>query len=66
MKSTRERLAWLWSYWRPHWRFGLFLLLFTVVASVVTVAFPLVMRSVVDGMVLIVPYNLDFYLIFNA
>lgn len=50
MKNTRERLAWLWGYWRPHWRFGLFLLLFTVVASVVTVAYPLVIRNVVDGM----------------
>ena len=46
--TNRQRLAWLAAYWRPHRRFLLFLLFFTLVSSAVAIAYPLVLGRVVD------------------
>lgn len=46
--STREHLLWLWRYWRPHKLILVFLALFTLVSTAVTVAYPLVFRAVID------------------
>ncbi len=47
--NTREHLAWLAAYWRPHWKFLFFLFAFTLVSSAVAIAYPLVFRTVIDG-----------------
>jgi ABC-type multidrug transport system fused ATPase/permease subunit len=41
-------LAWIWSYWRPHRGFLVFLFIFTLVSSAVTVAYPMVFKLVLD------------------
>jgi ATP-binding cassette subfamily B protein len=51
--TTRERVAWLAAYWRPHRRFAAVLFLWTVFSSVVAVSFPLVWKQVVDGLELL-------------
>ncbi len=48
--STREHLAWLAAYWRPHRTFAGVLLFWTLLSSAVAVAFPLVLKHVVDGL----------------
>jgi ATP-binding cassette, subfamily B, multidrug efflux pump len=47
--TTREHIAWLAEYWKPHRRFLIFLFLFTLVSSAVAIAYPLVFRKVIDG-----------------
>jgi ATP-binding cassette subfamily B protein len=47
--TTREHLNWLADFWRPHRRFLLFLVFFTLVSSAVAIAYPLVFRKVIDG-----------------
>jgi ATP-binding cassette subfamily B protein len=46
--NTREHVAWLAEFWKPHWRFLFFLVFFTLVSSAVAIAYPLVLRTVVD------------------
>ncbi|MBD3161019.1 MAG: ATP-binding cassette domain-containing protein [Candidatus Eisenbacteria bacterium] len=46
--TTRQHLAWLAAYWKPHRRFLVFLLAFTLVSSAVAIAYPLVLGRVVD------------------
>lgn len=46
--KTREHIAWLLSYWKPHRRFLFFLFFFTLVSSGVAIAYPLVFRFVID------------------
>jgi ATP-binding cassette subfamily B multidrug efflux pump len=46
--STREHLAWLARYWRPHYRFAALLVLWTMLSSAVAVAFPLVWKMVIE------------------
>jgi ABC-type multidrug transport system fused ATPase/permease subunit len=47
--TTREHIAWLAAYWKPHRRFLIFLFFFTLVSSAVAIAYPLVFRQVIDG-----------------
>ena len=46
--SPREGLRWIWNYWRPHRGFLGFLLIFTLVSSAVTIAYPMVFKIVLD------------------
>jgi ATP-binding cassette subfamily B protein len=46
--KTREHVAWIIKFWRPHWRFLFFLFFFTLVSSAVAIAYPLVFRRVID------------------
>lgn len=46
--SFREHVQWIWRYWRPHRIVLVFLALFTLVSTAVTVAYPLVFRAVID------------------
>lgn len=46
--TTREHIAWLLAYWKPHRRFLFFLFFFTLVSSGVAIAYPLVFRFVID------------------
>jgi len=48
--TTREHLAWLLAYWRPHRLFALLLLFMTLLSTAVAVAFPLVWGLVIDGL----------------
>jgi ATP-binding cassette subfamily B multidrug efflux pump len=48
--TTREHLAWLAAYWRPHRAFAGLLVLWTLLSSAVAVAYPLVWKVVVDGL----------------
>jgi len=48
--TTREHLAWLLAYWRPHPVFAAGLVLLTLLSGAVAVAFPLVWKLVVDGL----------------
>jgi len=45
---NRERLLWLWNYWRPHKLILVLMALFTLVSTAVAVAYPLVLRAVID------------------
>lgn len=47
--TTREHVAWLWGFWRPHRKFLVFLVFFTLVSSAVAIAYPLVFKQVIDG-----------------
>ncbi len=44
----RERVRWLWRYWRPHRWVLVFLVFFTLVSTAVTVAYPLAFRWAID------------------
>jgi ABC-type multidrug transport system fused ATPase/permease subunit len=46
--SFREHLHWMWRYWRPHKYILVFLALFTLISTAVAVAYPLVLRAVLD------------------
>jgi ABC-type multidrug transport system fused ATPase/permease subunit len=46
--APRGGLAWIWSYWQPHRGFLVFLFIFTLVSSAVTVAYPMVFKLVLD------------------
>lgn len=46
--TLRDRLLWIWSFWRPHWPFVFLLLFLTLVSSAVAIAYPLVFRHVLD------------------
>jgi len=46
--SFREHVRWLWSFWRPHRSILVFLAFFTLVSTAVAVAYPLVLRAVID------------------
>lgn len=46
--ATREKIRWIWDYWRPHRGALVFLFLFTLVSSGVTIAYPLVWKVVLD------------------
>jgi ABC-type multidrug transport system fused ATPase/permease subunit len=46
--TFREHVQWLWRYWRPHRSILVALALFTLVSTVVAVAYPLVFRWVLD------------------
>jgi ABC-type multidrug transport system fused ATPase/permease subunit len=48
--TTREHLAWLTQYWRPHRTFAAVLVFWTVLSSAVAVAFPLVWKLVIEGL----------------
>ncbi|MBD3348851.1 MAG: ATP-binding cassette domain-containing protein, partial [Candidatus Eisenbacteria bacterium] len=45
---NRERILWLWNYWRPHKLILILMALFTLVSTAVAVAYPLVLRAVID------------------
>ena len=47
--STRDRLAWLAGFWRPHWRFALGLLLLTLLSSAIAMVYPLAFREAIDA-----------------
>ena len=47
-QGTRAHVAWLMRYWRPHWRFGAFLVALTLLSTAVTVAWPLVLQRWLD------------------
>jgi ATP-binding cassette subfamily B protein len=47
--TARERLAWLYAFWRPHWRFALGLLLFTLLSSALAITYPLMFREAIDA-----------------
>ncbi|MGE0393509.1 MAG: ABC transporter ATP-binding protein [Vicinamibacterales bacterium] len=46
--TTREHLAWLAEYWRPHRLFAAGLVLFTLVSVTVAVSYPLAWKLVID------------------
>jgi ABC-type multidrug transport system fused ATPase/permease subunit len=46
--APRTGLAWIWSYWRPHRGFLVFLFIFTLVSSAVTIGYPMVFKLVLD------------------
>lgn len=46
--SIREKIAWIWSYWRPHRGFLVFLFFLTLISSAVTIAYPMVFKVVLD------------------
>ena len=48
--TTREHLAWLAEYWRPHGAFAGLLVLWTLLSSAVAVAYPLVWKVVIEGL----------------
>lgn len=48
--TTWQHLSWLLAYWKPHWRFLFFLFAFTLISSAVAIAYPLVFRTVIDGL----------------
>jgi ATP-binding cassette subfamily B protein len=48
--TTREHLAWLAFYWRPHKVFAGVLVFWTLLSSAVAVAFPLVWKLVIEGL----------------
>ena len=48
--TTREHLAWLGGYWRPHKAFAGVLVFWTLLSSAVAVAFPLVWKLVIEGL----------------
>lgn len=48
--TTREHLAWLAAYWRPHRVFAVVLVLFTLLSSAVAVAYPLAWKFVIEGL----------------
>jgi len=48
--TTREHLAWLADYWRPHRAFAALLVLWTLLSSAVAVAYPLVWKVVIEGL----------------
>src|SRR5688572_1423335 len=48
--TTREHLAWLAAYWRPHLLFAVGLVLFTLLSSAVAVAYPLAWKLVIEGL----------------
>lgn len=48
--TTRQHLAWLAQYWRPHRVFAAVLVLWTLMSSAVAVAFPLVWKLVIEGL----------------
>ena len=48
--TTRQHLAWLGQYWRPHKVFAAVLVLWTLLSSAVAVAFPLVWKLVIEGL----------------
>jgi len=53
--TTRQHLAWLAVYWRPHKTFALVLVFWTLLSSAVAVAFPLVWKLVIDGLHVLPP-----------
>ncbi len=63
--TTREHIAWLLAYWKPHRRFLYFLFFFTLVSSGVAIAYPLVFRFVIDRIYSTIeaaqPENRDLY-----
>ena len=48
--TTREHLAWLADYWRPHRAFAALLVCWTLLSSAVAVAYPLVWKLVIEGL----------------
>ena len=48
--TTRQRIAWLLRYWRPHGRFALGLVMLTLISSAIAIAYPLVFREVIDSL----------------
>ncbi len=46
--TFKERVQWIWRYWRPHRYVLVFMLLFTLLSTTVAVAYPLVFRWVID------------------
>jgi ATP-binding cassette subfamily B protein len=47
--SLRANARYVWNCWRPHRGYLVFLALFTLVSSAVAVAYPLVLKVVIDG-----------------
>lgn len=48
--TTRQHLAWLADYWRPHRPFAAVLVCWTLLSSSVAVAYPLVWKLVIEGL----------------
>ncbi|MCK4510833.1 ABC transporter ATP-binding protein [bacterium] len=46
--SLKEHILWMWDYWRPHKYLLVFMAAFTLLSTAVTVAYPLVFRTVID------------------
>jgi ABC-type multidrug transport system fused ATPase/permease subunit len=46
--TLRDRVRWIWRFWRPHRGFLVLLLLLTLVSSGVAIAYPLVFRVILD------------------
>jgi ATP-binding cassette subfamily B multidrug efflux pump len=46
--SFKEHLRWIWRYWQPHKYILVFLAFFTLISTAVAVAYPLVLRAVLD------------------
>jgi ABC-type multidrug transport system fused ATPase/permease subunit len=46
--ATGRKIRWIWNYWRPHRGFLVFLFIFTLVSSAVTIAYPMVFKVVLD------------------
>lgn len=46
--GLRERVRWIWEFWRPHRHFVWVLAALTLVSSGVAIAYPLVFRFVID------------------
>ena len=47
--TTRDRLAWLRSFWAPHWRFAVGLLLLTLLSSALAILYPLGFRWAINS-----------------
>jgi len=46
--EVREKISWIWSFWKPHRGFLVFLVFFTLVSSAVAVGYPMVLMVVLD------------------
>jgi len=47
--TTRERLAWLAGFWKPHGRFALGLLALTTISSAIAISYPLAFKEAIDA-----------------
>ncbi len=45
-----KHLRWIWGFWRPHRKWMLLLLLFTLLSSAVTIGYPLVFKYLLDAL----------------
>jgi ABC-type multidrug transport system fused ATPase/permease subunit len=43
-------VKWIWNFWQPHWPWLFILAFMTLLSGAVTLAYPMVLKSVIDGL----------------